>query len=438
MTDFDVVFLGGGSAAEAGSEILVAAGRRVAVVADSYVGGECPFVACVPSKALLHAAATGMTWDQAVEFRDKMSQHRDDTGHAKTLTDKGIELFRGYGVVAGPGLLQVGDETLGWTELVVATGASAVIPPIPGIADVDVWTSEDALALPEQPRDLLILGGGPIGCELAQAYARLGSEVTLIESADRLLPAEPAFVGEMLTEALRHDGVEVLTGTTVERVESVESAAGQVRLELDDGDHVTGDRLLVAVGKRPRTSGLGLDAIGITARENGALAADDHGRVGDHIWAAGDVTGQAPYTHGANYTARIVAETILGGDHAMDLRAIPRCVYTDPAVMCVGTTGGGDGVVTAFADVSGTPRAHIERARLARVQLFADSRRGVLVGAAAIGPNAEDWGGTLVLAIRAEVPLDVLADTVPAFPTYAEVLQPAYRNLLRQMTERPR
>jgi pyruvate/2-oxoglutarate dehydrogenase complex dihydrolipoamide dehydrogenase (E3) component len=435
VNSYDVVFLGGGSAAEAGSELLVQAGRRVAVVESGYVGGECPFIACVPSKALLHAAATGMTWEQAVAFRDKMSQHRDDTGHAKTLTGKGIDLFRGRGAVTGPGTLQVGDDTLGWHDLVVTTGAAATVPPIAGIDDVEVWTSEQALSLPEQPGTLLILGGGPIGCELAQAYARLGSEVTLVESADRLLPAEPAFVSEMLTEALRLDGVEVLAGTSVERVES---DGGHPVLVLDDGDRVTGDRLLVAIGKRPRTADLGLETLGIRARDDGALAVDAHGRVGEHVWAAGDVTAKAPYTHGANYGAQVVAHSILGEDRSMDLRAIPRCVYTDPAVMSVGDTSGGDGIVTGFADVAGTPRAHIERARLGRVQLFADVGRGVLVGAAAVGPNAEDWGGALVLAIRAEVPLDVLADTVPAFPTYAEVLQPAYRDLIHQIAHRPR
>jgi dihydrolipoamide dehydrogenase len=436
VISYDVVFLGGGSAAEAAAEPLAAAGRRVAVVEESYVGGECPFVACIPSKALLHAAATGMSWQQALEFRDKMSQHLDDTGHAKTMTDKGIELFRGHGVITGPGRLQVGDETLGWHDLVVSTGAAAVVPPITGIGDVEVWTSEDALTSSEQPGTLLVLGGGPIGCELAQAYARLGSEVTLIESAERLLPAEPAFVGELVTEALRLDGVEVLVGTTVERVEA--AGGSRVALGLDDDDRVVGDRLLVAIGKRPRTDGLGLETVGITPRDNSSLEVDGHGRVSEHVWAAGDVTGLAPYTHGANYAARILAESILGGDHAMDLRAIPRCVYTDPAVMCVGSTKGGDGVVTAFADVAGTPRAHIERARLARVQLFADADRGVLVGAAAVGPNAEDWGGALVLAIRAQIPLQVLADTVPAFPTYAEVLQPAYLDLIEQLAHRPR
>jgi pyruvate/2-oxoglutarate dehydrogenase complex dihydrolipoamide dehydrogenase (E3) component len=435
VTDFDVVFLGGGSAAEAASDRLAAEGLRVAVVEESYVGGECPYVACVPSKALLHAAATGMSWDQAVAFRDKMSQYRDDAGHAKTLTGKGIELFRGRGVITGPGKLQVGDLTLGWRDLVIATGAPAVIPSIPGIGDVEVWTSEDALSLPDQPGTLLILGGGPIGCELAQAYARLGSEVTLIESADRLLPTEPAFIGQTLMEALRLDGVEVLVGTSAERVES---ADGNVVLVLDDDDRVVGDRLLVAVGKRPRTADLGLETLGLSPGENGKLGIDDHGRVAQHVWAAGDVTGVAPYTHGANYVGRAIADTILGADHVLDLRAIPRCVYTDPVVMCVGSTGGGDGVVTAFADIAGTPRAHIERHRLGRAQLFADASRGVLVGAAAIGPNAEDWGGALVLAIRAEIPLDVLADTVPAFPTYAEVLQPAYLDLLHQIAHRPR
>ena len=209
-------------------------------------------------------------------------------------------------------------------------------------------------------------------------------------------------------------------------------------LSLDDGDRVVGDRLLLAVGKRPRTAGIGLETLGIAPLESGALAVNGQGRVAGNVWAAGDVTALAPYTHGANLTARIAARAILGEDARMDLRAVPRCVYTDPAVLCVGSTTPGDGVVTAFAEVDDTARAHIDRGRPARVELFADARRGVLVGAAAIGPQADNWSGQLVLAIQAETPLHVLADTVQAFPTYAEALQPAYLDLIRQLTHRPR
>ena len=435
MSHYDVAILGGGSAAEAAGELLVAGGRSVVAVEERYVGGECPFLSCMPSKALLHAASTGMSWQQAVKFRDTIAQHQDDSGHAKTMQRNGIELVRGHGVITAPGRLLVADQVIEWHDLIVATGAAATIPAIDGIDDVEVWTSEDALTLPEQPGTLLILGGGPIGCELAQAYARLGSEVTLIEVADRLLATEPEHVGEILIEALRHDGVEVLTGTSVERVQP---DGDGVALILDDGDHVVGDRLLVAVGKRPRTQGLGLETLDISPRDNGALAVNGQGRVAGNVWAAGDVTALAPYTHGANLTARIVARAILGEDARLDLHAVPRCVYTDPTVVCVGATVAGADVVTAFAEVGDTARAHIEKGRPARVQLFADLERGVLVGAAAIGPHADDWAGQLVLAIQAGVPLRDLADTVQAFPTYAEPLQPAYLELIQQRAERSR
>jgi pyruvate/2-oxoglutarate dehydrogenase complex dihydrolipoamide dehydrogenase (E3) component len=432
MSDYDVVILGGGSAAEAAAELLAAGGRSVAVIEERYVGGECPYLACIPSKALLHAAAAGMTWEQAVAFRDDLAQHQDDQGHAKTLQNKGIALIRGRGVITGPGRLQVTEQTVGWSDLIIATGAVATIPPIEGIDSVTVWTSEEALTLPEQPGTLLIIGGGPVGCELAQAYARLGSEVTLVAATDRVLAAEPAHIGETVTEALRLDGVEVLTGASVERVAAVGPYG--VALILDDDDRVVGDRLLVAVGQRPQTDGIGLETLGISPRPDGTLAVDPQGRVAGNVWAAGDVTGLAPYTHGANHTARVVARAILGQDTRMDLRAVPRCVYTTPSVMCVGSTSGGDGIVTASAEVGDTPRAHVEDTGPGRVQLFADAARGVLVGAAVVGPHAEDWGGQLVLAIQAEVPLAVLAETVQAFPTYAEALDPAYHDLLDQVT----
>lgn len=437
--DYDVVILGGGSAAEMAAEHLVAGGRSVAVVERRLVGGECPFLACMPSKALLHAAAAGMSWPQAVAFRDECADHRDDSRHVKALRDKGVEVVRGEGRITGPGRLRVGDRTLAWRDLIVATGAEPVVPDVPGLADSAYWTSDDALTTTERPDELVVLGGGPIGCELAQAYVRLGCEVTLIEAADRLLPAEPAFVGETVTAALRADGVEVLTAATVDRVDA--SPGAVVVVALADGERIPGDRLLVAAGKRPRTRGLGLDLVGVDGVPGQALAVDDRGAAAEHVWGAGDVIGLAPYTHAANAQARVVAANILGGDRRFDLHAVPRCVYTDPSVMCVGRTDlqgapgatGKPGVVTAGFDVGRTARARVDRRRVGRVELFAEAGSGVLVGAAVVAPQADAWGGELVLAIQARIPVRDLVDVVHAFPTYAEALEPAYGELLSSL-----
>jgi dihydrolipoamide dehydrogenase len=382
----------------------------------------------VPSKALLAAAEAGDSWSEAVDLRNDVTNSRDDSRHEKSLQRKGVEVVRGHGVVTGPGRLAVGDRELQWRDLIVATGAEPVIPPIGGIDDAPVWTSEDALTNDELPGTLLVLGGGPIGCELAQAYARLGSEVVLIEVADRLLAREPAFVGEQLVESLRLDGVEVLLGTNVERVERTDDG---VAVMLDDGDVVSGERLLVASGKKPRVEGIGLDTLDVTIRD-GVLVVDDRGNAGPHVWAAGDVTAVSPYTHAANFQARAVVANILGEQRSFDTHAIPRCVYTDPAVMCVGRTDGVD-VLTATSDVGETARAAVAGHLPGKLELYADPARGALVGAAVIAADADAWGTELVLAIQAGVPVSTLVDVVHAFPTYGEALEPAYHDLLDQM-----
>jgi pyruvate/2-oxoglutarate dehydrogenase complex dihydrolipoamide dehydrogenase (E3) component len=424
----DVLVLGGGSAGEYIAHDLAVAGRAVALVEHGLVGGECPYVACMPSKAMLRAAADGVSWQEAVSFRDRVAANRDDTENARRLTDDGVELIRARGVVTGPGRALIGDRELTWDELVVCTGAQARIPSIDGIDTVDVWTSEDALSTDELPTRLLVLGGGPIGCELAQVYAAYTDRVTVVESATSLLPGEPAFIGEVLAAALQRRGVDVRTSADVV---AVERAAAGVVLQLRDGTRLEGDRLLVATGKQPRTKDIGLDSVGVTVDDKGAIVVDERCCAAPHVWAAGDVTGIAPFTHTANYQARVVIANLTGRERRADYRAIPRAVYTDPSVFCVGRTD--DDLETADFDLRQTARSAVERPGPGRLRLYADRTTRQLVGAAVVGRDADEWGGELTVAIRAGVTVDVLADVVHAFPTFAEAFEPPYIELAERL-----
>ena len=413
--DFDVVVLGGGSAGEAVARGVRERGRSVAIVEERLVGGECPYVACMPSKALLRAAAQGMSWADAVRLRDGIAEHRDDTDTATSLVESGVELVRGHGVVTEPGVVTVEARRLRYLDLVVATGAAAVVPDLDGVDEGDVWTSDDALTSAELPPRLLILGGCAVGCELAQVYAGFGSQVTLVEAGARLLGKEPAFVGATVQASLQGRGVDVRTGDQLEQVPSGVS------------------RVLAAVGTTPRVAGLGLERLGVKPSEDGALRTDDRMRVIDHVWGAGDVTGIAPYTHAANYQAKVVVDNLTGATRRADHRAIPRTVYTDPAVFCVGVT---DGEPAATADVGATARAAVEQRQDGRVALYVDGAGERLVGAAVVGPGADEWAAELTVAVRAEVPVAALAEVVHAFPTYGEALEPAYAEVARRRSER--
>lgn len=481
---FDVVILGGGSGGERLAGLLADAGRSVAVVEESRVGGECPYVACMPSKALLRAAHlrddihhravevgalasvpsdsdARRAWARAVAWRDRVATGRDDSEAAAALERAGVTVIRAHGRLAGPGRVELtGGRTTGAAgggrggaaagggrggaagarggpdgvtadHVVLATGAQAVIPPVTGLADAEAWTSEKALCSPELPESMVVLGGGPIGAELAQVYVRYGCRVTLVESARRLMPQEEPAVALKLAEYLGASGIDVRVGR---QALAVRPWGDGWEVELDEGPGVRAARILVAAGKRPRTEGIGLDTVGVDGAE--PLELDGICRVGgrDDLWAVGDVTGVAPYTHTANYQARVVASNLTGTPRVADYRAVPRCVFTDPPVASVGLSSvraGQEGIDVAVEtmEVGETARAAAEDRRAGLLVLVADRTRGVLVGASAIGPGADEWINQAVLAIRAEVPLSVLDDVVHAFPTYSEAYEPAVSRL---------
>ena len=469
MPQFDVVVFGGGTAGMHVATEVARAGRSAAVVEAGLVGGESPYLACMPSKSLLQSARRGEAWEHAAARRDEVTGHLDDAAAAAALTGSGVTLIRGTAAVNKPGVIDVTPiaaparprgsgaaaaaepevTSLGYTDLVIATGSEPVAPPVEGLTDVPAWTSAQALSGPDLPRRLIVLGGGPVGCELAQIYAAFGSQVTLIEAADHLLPGEAQFAGEILADGLRRTGADVRIGSAAVKAETTDSG---LALTLADGSRLEADRVLLATGRRPRLSGLGLDKLGIEIGPGMALPVDSGCRVATaaaagrgrrknsgHVWAAGDVTGVAPYTHTANYQARIVAANILGERREADYRAIPRVVYTTPSVYAVGLSparaaAAGTELLTAGFDLAETARATVEDDDRGRVEVYATAD-GILAGAAAVGLCAEEWMAEITLAVRARIPLSVLADVVHAFPTYGAALEPPLRELAERASQ---
>ncbi|HVQ87737.1 MAG TPA: NAD(P)/FAD-dependent oxidoreductase [Actinomycetes bacterium] len=459
MDNFDVVVMGAGSAGLSVARKLAAEGKSVSVVESRRVGGECPYTACIPSKAMLRSAqvrseskravvlgaaslppildSASAAFARAVERRDQVVDQRDDGEAAKSLENDGVTLIRGHARIARAGVVCVEESHISYTDLVVTTGSQPVIPPINGISEVPVWTSDEALSTNRSPESLVVIGGGPVGCELSQIFARFDCPTTLIEPANQLLGQEDPTIAAVLAGALTGDGVNVRLGVQVLAARQLRDPA-RALLSLNDGSNVEAERVLIATGRRPSTGGLNLDKLAIELQPDGSLTVDDNCKVvgQSHVWAAGDVTAIAPYTHTANYQAKIVVAGILGSHWRAQYNAIPRAVYTDPAVASVGMNSraaGKAGInwVSAAVDLSSVARSTTDSAPPGRLVVTANRDESRLIGAAAIGPHADEWLAEAALAISAKIPLHVLAQAVHAFPTFGE----AFELAVQQLTE---
>jgi pyruvate/2-oxoglutarate dehydrogenase complex dihydrolipoamide dehydrogenase (E3) component len=444
----DVIVLGMGVGGEAVASALAEAGLDVIGIEGRLVGGECPYWGCIPSKMMIragnllaeadrvdgmagHADVTSDFGPVAKRIREEATDNWDDQVAVDRYTGKGGRFVRGWGRLTGPGRVEVDGTTYEASRVVIGTGTTAVVPPIDGLRDTPYWTNRGAIEATEAPASLLVLGGGAIGAELAQMFSRFGTEVTVIEGADRLLSPEEPESSKLVQEVFEREGIRLHLGKPATRVRH---DGERFTVGVDDTE-LTGERLLVAVGRRSVLDQLGLDMVGLDPKAR-AIEVDGHMRAGDGIWAVGDVTGHGAFTHLATYQADIAVADILGQDSpSADYRAQPHVTFTDPEVGSVGMTeaqarDAGITVQTGMAPVPVTTRGWIHKAgNDGFIKLVANADRGVLVGATSAGP----WGGEvmsgLAVAIHGEVPVDRLRHMIYAYPTFHRGIGEAVKDL---------
>jgi pyruvate/2-oxoglutarate dehydrogenase complex dihydrolipoamide dehydrogenase (E3) component len=448
--EVDVVVVGLGVGGEEVAGRLAAAGLSVVGIEHRLVGGECPYWGCVPSKMMIRAAnllaearrVPGMAGQSTVEpdwtpvvrrIREEATDDWDDRAAVERFTGKGGRFVRGSGRLAGPGRVESGDQVFQARRgVVVGVGTAPSVPPIEGLAGTPYWTNREAIEAAEAPDSLLVLGGGAIGLELAQAFARFGVRVTVVEALDRLLAMEEPESSALAALAFAADGIETRVSAKAARVAH---DGQQFTLTLDGGDQLVAERLLVATGRRASLGDLGLASVGL---DEGArfLTVDEWLRAGERLWAVGDVTGHGAFTHVALYQADIVVRDILGqGGPVADYRALPRVTFTDPEIGAVGLTEEqarerGIAVRTGYTDLTDATRGWIHKAGNAGfIKLVADAERDVLVGATSAGPVGGEVLSALVVAVHADVPLGTLGSMIYAYPTFHRAIQAALKNL---------
>lgn len=448
MDGFDAIVIGMGSGGEGVSDALQKAGMKVAAIELELIGGLCAYWGCMPSKTLLRpgdivneaergvgTSRPNLAWSEISDYRSQITRNWDDSAQAEQLRQAGIALYRGDAYIAGPGRVRIGDEEITAARLVIATGSDTTIPPIEGLKEAGFWTNREATSFTEVPKSVIVLGGGAIGCELAQVMNSFGTKVSIVEGVDHLLGRENPSAAKYLQKAFEERGIDLHLGRKASKVEATETGR---RVTLDNGLALEAEIVLVATGRHARTEGYGLENLDLNVTKQG-LQVDEHCRAGENVWAVGDVTGVAMYTHIAEYQSRVAVADILGKPRAANYTDIPNVTFTDPEIASVGITDPshapeGMDIVSAHVDLQqGARPVTYGKGYEGGMCLLANRKDKVLVGAWAAGPLAGEWIQWASLAIRGRVPLDVLDDCLFAFPTFTRLYVQPLKDLLGMM-----